>query len=162
MHVKPNLPTISKSRLHPSSPLPSSHLPRFYRPRLPPSIPRTNPIHFATSTSKPQDIPAPPLPSAYVQPALSLRHRSHASAISSFAMSTSAPSPNAPIADKIKWLHEGIERPGPYPTEADNLEKEVEILAIKDEQSSVEDQIKRSFFNTTGSQRSSRNACPSS
>ncbi|QRC94054.1 hypothetical protein JI435_405070 [Parastagonospora nodorum SN15] len=77
-------------------------------------------------------------------------------------MSTSAPGPNASIANKIKWLYQGTERPSTYPTEADNLEKEVKNLTVKDEQPSIEEQIKRSFFNTTGSQRPSQDARPSS
>ncbi|EAT84802.2 hypothetical protein SNOG_07336 [Parastagonospora nodorum SN15] len=76
-------------------------------------------------------------------------------------MSTSAPGPNASIANKIKWLYQGTERPSTYPTEADNLEKEVKNLTVKDEQPSIEEQIKLKMpvhpaeENATGTKESS-------
>lgn len=61
----------------------------------------------------------------------------------------SAPGPDASLADKIKWIYEGYEDPSKYFTKenhTEKLEQDVEKLDVKDEEVSLEEQIRRGFL----------------
>jgi hypothetical protein len=63
-------------------------------------------------------------------------------------MSSPTPGPDASIADKIKWLYEDLEDP----SKENELETDVEKLDIKDkdkdEEVSLEEQIRRDFLSS--------------
>jgi hypothetical protein len=63
-------------------------------------------------------------------------------------MSASVPGPNSSSADKIKWIYKGYEDPSKYLTkepETEELELDVKKLYVKDEEISLEEQIRRDF-----------------
>lgn len=60
-----------------------------------------------------------------------------------------APGLNASFADKVKWIYEGFEDPTKFLTKEDDtekLEKDVETLDVKDEEVSLEEEIRRDFL----------------
>jgi hypothetical protein len=58
------------------------------------------------------------------------------------------PGPNASNADKIKWILEGYEDPSKYTTEetnTDTLQQDIAKVNIKDDELSLEEQIRQDF-----------------